>query len=99
MPRSNCIYKNGYFIKDLRIIKNRDLNNIIIVDNSIISFANHLDQGIPIPSFFGNKDDNMLLFLLNFLKELSAENDIKASLIKHIGLSKLYNSYKKSKEK
>lgn len=33
----NPIY--GVYVKDLRIIRDRELKNIIIVDNSIISFA------------------------------------------------------------
>lgn len=31
--------KNGFFIKDLRIIKNRELKDIVIVDNLAHSFG------------------------------------------------------------
>ena len=37
--RESCIEKNGVFIKDLRIFKNRKLKNIVIVDNAPHSFA------------------------------------------------------------
>jgi len=40
-------------VKDLRIIEDRDAANMIIVDNSIISFAWNLENGIPISSFVG----------------------------------------------
>ena len=34
LPRKHCMRtKNGLYIKDLRIIKNRELKNIVIVDN------------------------------------------------------------------
>jgi CTD small phosphatase-like protein 2 len=39
------------YVKDLRILKDRDLKDIIVVDNSIISFAFNLDNGVPIKSF------------------------------------------------
>ena len=40
LTRKNCMEtKNGYFIKDLRIIINRDLKDLIIVDNLSHSFG------------------------------------------------------------
>jgi len=40
LSRANCMEtKNGFFIKDLRIIKNRDLKNMIIIDNLAHSFG------------------------------------------------------------
>lgn len=38
--RENCIQsQEGVYIKDLRVLMNRDLANIIIVDNAAYSFA------------------------------------------------------------
>jgi CTD small phosphatase-like protein 2 len=37
--RHNCIWTNGVYIKDLRILQNRTLENIVIVDNNALSFA------------------------------------------------------------
>ena len=37
--RESCIEKDQVFIKDLRIFSNRDLKNIVIVDNATHSFA------------------------------------------------------------
>lgn len=48
--RENCIVSNGIFIKDLRTLTNRSLKDLIIVDNSVFSFAYQLDNGIPIIS-------------------------------------------------
>jgi TFIIF-interacting CTD phosphatase-like protein len=38
----------NYFVKDLRVINNIDLENTLILDNHIYSFAFQLDNGIPI---------------------------------------------------
>ena len=40
--------------KDIEVIKNRNLKDIVIVDNYIQSFAFHVDNGIPISMW---KDD------------------------------------------
>jgi len=38
--RQHCFETNeGIFIKDLRVIKNRDLKDVILVDNSVYSFG------------------------------------------------------------
>jgi len=43
----------GVYVKDLSIISDRDLKDVVIVDNSIVSFAYNLSNGIPIASFTG----------------------------------------------
>ena len=69
--RTDCIQtSDGVYVKDLDIFIDRDKENIIIVDNSILSFAFDLDNGVPIQSFFGTEeDDKELLFLMSFLEE------------------------------
>lgn len=43
---------------------------MIIVDNSILSFAFNLDNGVPINSFNGTEvEDKELLYLISFLEE------------------------------
>lgn len=39
MYRQHCIKVDDCYVKDLRIIADRDLEDMVIVDNSIISFA------------------------------------------------------------
>ena len=48
---------HGFFIKDLRIIKNRKLKDIVLVDNLIHSFGLQIENGIPILDFIDNKND------------------------------------------
>ena len=70
--RNNCINLNDkIFVKDLRIIKGIDIKDIILLDNSIYSFAAQINNGILVNSFFNDKNDielyNVLGYLLNFL--------------------------------
>lgn len=40
MYRQHCVITpEGYYIKDLRVIQNRELSDMVIVDNSVYSFA------------------------------------------------------------
>lgn len=52
--RQHCFKCDDAYVKDLRIIKDRDLEDLVIVDNSIISFAFQLDNGIPICAFYSD---------------------------------------------
>lgn len=59
--RDHCIRtEEGIYIKDLRIITNRDLRDLIIVDNAVYSFGYQLDNGIPIIPFYDDKRDEEL---------------------------------------
>lgn len=49
--------KNGFYIKDLRIIAERDQKDIVLVDNLSHSFGFQIDNGIPILEWHDNKDD------------------------------------------
>jgi TFIIF-interacting CTD phosphatase-like protein len=45
-------------VKDLRLLlKGRNLKDIIIVDNRVESYSGHLENGIPIKSYYGENDD------------------------------------------
>ena len=66
--RNNCINVGGLLkIKDLRLIKNINLKNIILIDNSIYSFASQLSNGIFINSFYCDKEDNELQNVFRYL--------------------------------
>lgn len=76
--RHNCVeVKNPDFpdktlyIKDLRIIKNIPLENMVIIDNSVLSFAFHLENGIPILPFYSNKEDIEMNNLKDYLNSLA----------------------------
>ena len=63
---------------------------MIIVDNSILSFAFDLDNGVPINSFMGNEeDDNEMLFLYAFLEDCAKSNDVRVNIRDSFKLSYL----------
>ena len=58
-------------IKDLRIIANRDIENMLIIDNCVGGFANQLKNGIPILPFVGDQKDQELLLLKEYILNLA----------------------------
>jgi CTD small phosphatase-like protein 2 len=95
--RDKCIQKSNHYVKDLRILKNRDLKRVIIIDNSIVSFANQLDNGIHVPTFFGCRSDLVLLSILPLLKALAQVDNVQHELHHKIGLSTAYAAYLRAK--
>ena len=76
--RENCTcIDEGVYIKDLNIIKNRKLENLIIIDNLVTSFGFHLDNGIPIVPFYDDTNDEELYYLQTYLKWLSNQSDVR----------------------
>ena len=76
--REHCVTtEEGLYIKDLRILANRDLKDMVIVDNAVYSFGYQLENGIPIVPFYYNKNDTELQSLTKFLKELYHQLDVR----------------------
>lgn len=69
--------QNGFFIKDLRIIQNRDLKDIIMIDNLAHSFGLQVTNGIPILEFLANSEDRELQGLEKMLIEMSTVPDVR----------------------
>ena len=92
LSRENCLVVSDCLIKDLRVISNRDLKSLIIVDNSVVTFCQQLDNGIPITTFNGDKNDNELQRLLPYLKSLATSVDVREPLKRDIALSAYYAS-------
>ena len=97
--RNNCInFNDSFMIKDLRIFKNIDLKKIILIDNSMYSFASQINNGILINSFFNDKNDtelnNALEYLINFI--LPAE-DVRDVNEQFFNFRQIMNDLKKCK--
>ena len=71
------VTEQGIFIKDLRIFGDRQLENIILVDNALYSFAYQIENGVPIIPFYDNKQDKELLSLKIYLQGLSFAKDFR----------------------
>lgn len=68
LTREHCMEtKNGFFIKDLRILKNRELKDITIVDNLSHSFGFQIENGVPILEYTNDANDMELRFLADYL--------------------------------
>ncbi len=88
--RNDCIKLDQFFIKDLDIILDRERADMIIVDNSIVSFAFDLDNGVPINSYMGTEEnDKELLFLYSFLEECATVKDVRPKIKEAFKLSYL----------
>lgn len=91
--RQDCIQLDNFFIKDLDIILDREREHMCIVDNSILSFAFDLDNGVPINSYIGNEeDDRELLFLYSFLEDAATSADIRNNIRESFKLMHLQSS-------
>ena len=55
--RHHCSSTKHGYLKDLRIIKNRTLSDILLVDNNIFGMALQLENGIPIVAYVGDDED------------------------------------------
>lgn len=67
------------YIKDLRVFKGIDLSNMLIIDNFVYSFAFHLENGIPMVPFFGDKEDNEMIKLIKYISGISDKDDLRAT--------------------
>ena len=74
----NCVEtEEGIFIKDLRILANWDLKDILLVDNAAYSFGYQIDNGIPIIPFYDDKNDKELMHLIVYLKQIIGLEDVR----------------------
>lgn len=59
------------------MIGNRDLKDMVIVDNSVYSFAFQIDNGIPIIPFYKDPNDEEMLHLIYYLNCLAGVEDVR----------------------
>lgn len=91
--RDSCINTNGVFIKDLRIFANRNLKDLIIVDNAAYSFGYQITNGIPIISWHNDPYDKELYNLVDYVKVLAFADDIREINEKTFHLKTFYEDY------
>lgn len=89
--RDSCVqYKTNdmnFYVKDLDIFNdNYNLKDIIIIDNSLLSFAYHINNGIPVVPFYDSKQDSELPLLSFYLLSISNYKDLREANREHIKL-------------
>jgi hypothetical protein len=72
------------------------LKDIIIVDNNVQSFILQLSNGIPIFDYNGDKNDDVLPSLTEYLKSFLTENDIRVKIDRDFKIRELLSNKAKS---
>ena len=101
--RNNCslvdIDEVKFYVKDLDIFNEYyDLKDIVIIDNSVLSFAYHLYNGIPIVPYYEGEDDNFLYVVGLYLDHIYKANDLREANKKLINLDYFYEIAKSQVE-
>ncbi|XP_067371939.1 carboxy-terminal domain RNA polymerase II polypeptide A small phosphatase 1-like isoform X3 [Channa argus] len=73
--RESCVFHKGNYVKDLSRL-GRDLNKVIIIDNSPASYIFHPENAVPVASWFDDMSDTELLDLIPFFERLSKVDNI-----------------------
>ena len=76
LTREHCTFLNGIYIKELKKL-NRNLNDIIILDNSPLAYSFDNDNGLPIKAWYEDKNDNELDKVFPLIDFLSNVKDVK----------------------
>ncbi|CAI5465247.1 unnamed protein product [Closterium sp. Yama58-4] len=81
--RESCVQMEGGggYVKDLSIL-GRDLADVLLVDNSPLSYARQPANGVPISSFIDDPRDEELLALIPFLEHMARVGD---DVRRHLG--------------
>ncbi len=75
------------YLKDLKILEfNRNLCELVIVDNTVASFYLNMENGVPIIDFEGNPNDRALFHLTVYLKSLLYEEDVRDKISADFGV-------------
>lgn len=72
------------------------MEDLIIIDNSIVCFAFNLDNGVPISPYLGDNDlDEELIFLTSYLEDVYHFEDIRVANIANFKLSEIQRTARK----
>ncbi|CAB0020631.1 unnamed protein product [Nesidiocoris tenuis] len=77
--RESCVFHRGNYVKDLNKL-GRDLQKVVIVDNSPASYIFHPDNAVPVASWFDDMTDTEMLDLIPFFENLSKAENVYTTL-------------------
>ena len=86
--REKCTFLNGTYVKQLKKI-GRNLKDIVIVDNSPLAYSFDTDNGLPISSWYEDKNDKELYDIIPILKFLSQKKDVRNYIKKFVHFDKI----------
>lgn len=90
--KNSCINVNGFWVKDLRIFGNRQMKNLVIIDNFMPSYLFQLENGIPISTWTGEFYDKKLLHVMEMLDYLHDVPDVREVIRKTYSLKHEFSS-------
>ena len=101
--RNHCVQCNvdgiKFYVKDLDTLNEYyNLKDVVLIDNSVLSFAYHLNNGIPIVPFIEQQNDTQLLMLAYYLVSIANFDDLTKENQKHINIEHLLLMAKKLSE-
>jgi CTD small phosphatase-like protein 2 len=88
--RQSCVPYRGVCMKDFDVIANRKKEDVIMVDNMIISFALNLDNGILIKPYISGKEDKELKCLAERLERVQNHEDVRGFIKKIFNFDGFY---------
>ncbi|BFZ15543.1 hypothetical protein BsWGS_18582 [Bradybaena similaris] len=73
--RESCVFHRGNYVKDLSRL-GRDLNQVVIIDNSPASYIFHPENAVAVSSWFDEMNDTELLDLIPFFERLEQADNV-----------------------
>ena len=101
--RNNCslidVEGAKFYVKDLDILNEHyDLKDVVIIDNSVLSFAYHLHNGIPIVPYYDEDKDGSLYVVGLYLNHIFDKDDLREANKTQINLDSFLEEAKKQRE-
>ncbi|RPA81816.1 hypothetical protein BJ508DRAFT_106331 [Ascobolus immersus RN42] len=82
--RQDCINEGGAYVKDIGKVE-KSLSNVLIIDNSPMSYCLHKENAIPIEGWLNDPTDIDLLSLVPVLRAVSTIHDVRSFVVMRDG--------------
>ena len=97
--RNHCVQCDvegiKFYVKDLDTLNEKyNLKDVVLIDNSVLSFAYHLNNGIPIVPYIDQKEDSQLMMLAYYLLSIANFDDLTEENKKHINIEHFISEVK-----
>ena len=92
------INNTPYYIKDLSIIDDVDIKKLLMIDNSVFSFAFHLDNGVLVVPYYDSDKDSELVLLAHYFNAIAKAEDVREVNRKNINMNFYVEKAKKAME-